>query len=421
MPLNPPSRREFLQAAAALAVRFPADGPPADDPASWAQFLGPRRDGISRETGLNTDWTKKKPAVVWKAATGPSFSSVSVVGDRLFTGEQRGSRDGILCIDAKKGKERWYTDAAPGYLDRQRQGAGPRATPTFHRGRLYVLMANGALLCLEADDGKKVWEVDLFDAAKTRPRDDVYYWGMAGSPLVEGDLVIVQPGGNRDNSLVALRRDTGRLAWGVGNDPAGYSSPIAIEAGGRRQIVSFTGRSAIGVDPAAGKLLWRFELGNEYDCNIATPLWAEGLLFISAAYKTGSAALELTASGPKVKWQDKVLMNHFPTSVIAGGHVYGCHGDLAANMLKAVELATGKEKWFERGTGKCSLLGLPGHLVLLGERGTVWLIEANPDAFVVKGKLEGLLGTRCWSQPAFLDKKLYLRDERQIVQIDLAE
>ena len=423
------TRREFLASTAALALTGFSSAqtadPPADDPASWAQFLGPRRDGVSRETGLNTDWNAKKPAVVWKAALGRGFSSVAVVGSRVWTMQQRGQRDGVVCLDGQTGKEVWFHDGAASYTDKQKQGPGPRSTPTVHQGKVFCLLPGGELQCLKAADGKLVWKVDIFQAAKTSPRSDVYYWGMSGSPLVEGDHVIVQPGGTKDNSLAAFHKDTGKLVWGAGSDPAGYSSPIALTAAGKRQIVSFTGQGALGVDPAKGEVLWRYALGNKFDCNCATPLFADNLLFLSSAYKTGCAAVEIAAEGQKViakeKWRNGNLLNQFPTSVIVAGHVYGCHGDLGACFAKCIELATGQVKWDDRRPGKCSLLAYDGHIVLVSEQGAIRLIEANPKSYVQKGQIDDLLTYKSWAQPALLEKRLYLRDDKQLVCLDLAK
>src|SRR5262249_45612594 len=151
------------------------------------------------------DWKAKKPPVVWKAPLGAGFSSVAVVEDRIYSMCKRGNRDIVICMDAKMGKELWTHDGAPSYIDTQRQGPGPRATPTFHQGKLYCLFPMGELICVNAADGKEVWKTNIFSASGAKnPAGAVFYWGMAGSPLVEGDHVIAQPGGNKDNSLVAF-------------------------------------------------------------------------------------------------------------------------------------------------------------------------------------------------------------------------
>ncbi|MBY0522133.1 MAG: PQQ-like beta-propeller repeat protein [Gemmataceae bacterium] len=425
------TRRAFLgQSLAAmsgitLGASLAAADPSANDPASWAQFLGPRRDGISLEKGLNTDWQKRKPKLAWKAPLGNGFSSVAVVGDRLYTMTKRGERDIAVCLNTSDGKEVWATEGVPSYRDKQGQGAGPRATPTVHNGKVFCLFAMGDLFCINAADGKEVWKTNIFEASGAKNRvGDFYYWGVSGSPLIEGDFVIVQPGGNKDNSVVAFRTDNGKMAWGAGDDPMGYSSAVVITAGNRRQVVSFTGQSALGIDPLKGTLLWRYALGNKYECNCATPLWAEDTLFISSAYGTGCAALQLSVDGDKVtakeKWRNKDLMNQFTTSVILKGHLYGCHGDLGAVFLRCLDLATGKILWEDRGPGKCSLLAYEDHMVLVNERGKVRLIEANPKAYTVKGELDDVVTYKTWAAPALLNKRLYLRDDKVLACVDLA-
>jgi outer membrane protein assembly factor BamB len=381
------NRRQLLAGLGGLALNgvLPAlaraEGEPAaDDAASWAQFLGPRRDGVSRETGLNVDWQAKKPAVVWKVQLGSGYGSSAIVGDRLYTMAQRGKRDLVVCLDTANGKELWTFDAAPSYTDTQRQGSGPRSTPTYHKGRLYCLLPMGELFCLSARDGSKVWTTNIFEATGAKNRaGDFYYWGMSGSPLVEGDLVVVQPGGNKNNSLAAFNQNNGKLAWSSGDDPPGYSSPIAISAAGRRMIVSFTGQAAMAVDPSNGTVLWRYPLGNKFDCNCATPLWTGELLFVSAAYRTGCAALQISADGNKLsvkeKWNNQNLQNQFTTGVILKDHIYGCHGDLGAVFFRCLELASGKVKWEDRRPGKCSLIAFDDHIICVHERGTIRLLE----------------------------------------------
>lgn len=422
------TRRTFLATVGGLALSqaFPAMGaePAADDANSWAQFLGPRRDAATKETGLHTDWQKQKPKVTWKVPLGSGYSSLAVVGDRLYTTAQRGKRDVVVCLEAGSGKEFWNCDAVPTYVDKQRQGAGPRSTPTYHQGRLYCLFPMGDLLCVNAKDGKEVWRTNIFEASgATNPVGEFYYWGMSGSPLVEGDLVIVQPGGRKDNSVVAFQKADGKLAWSAGSDAPGYSSPIALSAGGKRMIVSYTGQAAVGIDPAQGKVLWRYVIGNKFDCNCATPLWTGDVFFVSSAYRTGCAALTLDVSGDKVtakeKWRNMDLQNQFTTSVIVKDHIYGCHGDLGAVFLRCLDLGTGKVKWEDRKPGKCSLLALDGHILLINERGPIRLIEATPEKYVEKGTLDDVLTYKAWAAPAFLNKKLYVRDEKNVACVDL--
>lgn len=389
----------------------------------WPQYLGPDRDAVSRETGLNWDWKARPPKVRWKVPLGSGYSSLVIVGDRVYTTAQRGKRDFVVCLNAADGRELWNYDAAPTYVDRQKQGAGPRSTPAFHDGKLYCLFGMGELLCLTAE-GKRVWEQNVFTATGARnPAGDVYYWGVSYSPLVEGDLVIVQPGGDRNNSVAAFHKDTGELVWKAGEDPAGYASPVVVTAGGRRHLVCPTGRSVLGLD-VKGKVLWRYAFGNQFNATCANPVWRDGFLLVSAAYGAGSAALELNA-GPdgwavREKWKSKRnLQALFATPVVLDGHVYGCSGDLRAFLLRCLDLKTGEVKWEERLPERCSLLAAEGHLLVWGERGGLSLLKATPDAYTPLGELPKLLAYKSWALPALAGGRLYLRDERHVLCLDL--
>jgi hypothetical protein len=181
----------------------------------------------------------------------------------------------------------------------------------------------------------------------------------------------------------------------------------------------------LAVDPAKGTVLWRYALGNKFDCNCATPLFTDNLLFISAAYGTGSAALEITAAGDKAtakeKWRNKNMQNQFTTSVILDSHIYGCHGDLGAKMLRCVSLSNGEVKWEDRRPAKCSLLAYEGHLVVISEGGTIRLVEANAERYVVKGEIDDLLAFKSWAAPALLKGRLYVRDDKQLACLDLSK
>ncbi len=390
----------------------------------WPQFLGPERNGVSPETGLNFDWAAREPKLVWRQPLGQGFSSVSVVGDRLFTQCQREDKQYVVCLDAKNGEEIWNRYGEEGFIDKQRQGAGPRATPTWHEGRLYCLFPAGELLCLEADSGEVVWQTNILEETRAGDHRDVeYYWGMSASPLVEGDLVIVQPGARANKSLAAFEARTGKLAWGVGSDPPGYGAPISVTAAGRRQAIGSTGTSILSADARTGEPLWRFEWGNRYNCNCATPISLDGRLFVSSSYGTGAALLELVENDGKPSyrevWTNRNFQNQFATSVVHEGFVYGPHGDLGGSVFRCIELETGEVKWTARGPGKCTLLFADGHIIALGESGTLYLIEPNSEKYVEKGTLADLLRFKAWAPPSVSRGMLYMRDERDIICVDL--
>jgi outer membrane protein assembly factor BamB len=245
------------------------------------------------------------------------------------------------------------------------------------------------------------------------------------SPLVEGDHVIVQPGGTDGNSVAAFHKDTGKLVWKAGSDPMGYASPIAVTIAGTKQLIVPTGQSVLGLDPSKGTLLWRHAFGNEFNATAASPVWADNVLFVSAAYGAGSAALEIFPDKDtktwtvREKWKHKKLQTLMATSIVLDGHIYGFSGDLSAFMLRCVSLADGAIKWEQRMPGRQGLLALNDHLLCIGERGDVTLIEAQPRSYVVKAELPKLLTYRAWAPPAFADGRLYLRDQGQLVCLDL--
>jgi outer membrane protein assembly factor BamB len=409
----------WLAAAAVASVRAGSDG-------EWPQLLGPHRNGVSDETGLNLDWKAKPPKTRWKVPLGSGYSSLAVAGDRLVTTAKRGDRGIVVCLATDDGKELWSYDAAPSYTDKQHQGAGPRSTPTIAGGKVYCLFPRGDLVCLTLAKGDFVWKTNILDASGTKDRvNEVFYWGLSASPLVEGDLVITQPGGDKDNSVVAFHKDTGKMVWGVGADPSGYGSPIVVEANKRRQLVVPTGRSILGVDPVKGDLLWRYEFGNRFDANCATPVWMDDVLVVSAAYGVGCAALEIVADGDKQsvreKWKNNNLQSLMATSIVRDGFVYGCHGDLGSWSLRCLDLKTGEIKWKEKQANRCAFVAADGCLFSIGERGTLQLIELNPDKYVLKGEIPDLLTYKAWAMPALAKKRLYLRDETNVLCLELAK
>ncbi|HVS38183.1 MAG TPA: PQQ-binding-like beta-propeller repeat protein [Gemmataceae bacterium] len=424
MPLGPRIIVAFVAAAASLFL--PAAVPArADKAADWPQLLGPQRNGISGETGLNLDWKANPPRTVWKKSIGAGFSSVAVVGDRVVTQTQRDDRQWVVCLSTKDGEQLWAYDAAPGYIDRQHAGGGPRSTPTVDGDRVYCLFPRGELVCVTLAKGEEVWKTNIFDAAKAKDHfQDFYYWGVSQSPLVEGDVVIVQPGGEKDGSVVAFDKSNGHVVWSVGSDPAGYGSPIAIDIGKKRMIVCPTGQSVLGIDPVKGELLWRYAFGNFANATCATPVWSGDLLFVSAAYGTGCAALEIKQDGDKwaaqPKWSNKDLQTLMATGIGHDGCIYGCHGDLGAWTLRCMDLKTGEIKWKERLSSRCSFVSAEGCLFGWTENGSVRLIELNSDKYVLKGELADLTAaSRAWAMPALCNKRLYVRAESDLFCLDL--
>lgn len=395
--------------------------------ATWTSFLGNNRNGISDEKGLNLDWNVHRPRVLWRVPLGGGYSSIVIAEDRIWTMASHLNNDYVVCFDALSGKKQWSTLAAPTYLDRQRQARGPRSTPTFHAGKLYCLLPAGDLLCLDATSGTIEWKVNIFQlsGAQRQEQKTIYYWGMSASPLIEGDLVILQPGGSNNNSVIAINKDTGKLVWATGIDPPGYASPIVIETENQRQLIVPTGQSILSLTPDKGDLLWRIVWGNKYNCNCATPVWNDNSLFISSAYGTGCMRFGLTTQNEQIRpisrWKNLSLQNQFATSIIKDGFIYGPHGDLATVTFRCLDMQRGQVQWISRRVGKCTQILAEGHLICLTEQGTLVLVEANPTEYREKGRINGLLSFKAWAHPALANKRLYIRDEKRLICINLKQ
>jgi outer membrane protein assembly factor BamB len=394
------SRRRFLAAASSGLVARAAE---------WPQWRGAGRDGKANESGLLRQWPANGPKVVWTATgLGEGYSSFSVAGGRLFTQGQQGRTEFVFAYDAATGRKLWATPAGGSY--NESRGNGPRGTPTVDGPMLYSMSADGTLTAISKADGKKQWEqniVDKFGGA-------VAHWGMSESPLIDGNRVIVQPGG-RGAAVVALDKTSGKLIWKSGSDRAGYASAIAFDFGGIRNVVAFTGEGVVGMNAATGELLWRYDKVANRTANIATPLYSNGHLFVSSDYGTGCALLKLSGEGGKVKAQEvyfnRDMRNHYCSSVLVGEHLYG----FSANILTCMKLLTGEVAWRDRSVGKGQLLFADGMLFLQGEEGVLALAEATPAAY--KELARHRLGRGeypVWTQPVVADGRLFVRDQDRL-------
>jgi outer membrane protein assembly factor BamB len=390
---------------------------PDELPLEWPQWRGPLRTGVASQRDLLVEWPAGEPRELWRIAGGDGYSSFAVGGGMVYSmlGLDDGS-EAVVAWNVADGKERWRHSWKPTTTF---QYEGPRSTPTLAGGRLYVVTASGTLLVLNARSGEVVWTVDLvLTLGATPPR-----WGCACSPLVEGNRVFVVAGGSRGRCLAAFDRETADLLWATQDDPAGYSSPVAITVEGVRQIVFFTGRRLLGVAPEDGRLLWEFLHETPFEVNAATPLPITArrdgkemqYLFISSGYSKGSALVRILP-GPggsfraRAVYYSTELCCHFASPVLHRGHLYAL-GDAGFACL---DVRTGEVKWQQSGFQKGSLIRVDGHLLVLGETGQLALVEATPEEYREKARARPFR-RRCWAAPALAEGRLYLRDQKQVV------
>ncbi len=416
-----------LAAAAGLAAqRTAATG------STWPQFRGPNRDGRSADTNLLKQWDADGPALAWKVSgLGTGYSSLSISGDRLFTmGDLEGSQY-VLALSATDGKQLWKAKVGPIWQDRY---PGPRATPTVDGALIYSLGTEGDLVCLEAATGAEKWRKNLVRDFGGLMMSD---WKFAESPLVDGDRVVVTPGGP-DAAMVALNKTTGATIWKakvptigeIGRDGAGYSSVVVSNGAGVKQYVQLLGRGVVGIRASDGEYLWGYNKVANRVANIPTPVVQGDFVFAASGYQTGSALLKLApAAGGKVTATEvyvldgKTFQNHHGGFVLVDGHLYGGHGH-RAGLPVCVELTTGTLKWGGElrndGRGSAAIAYADGHVYYRYENGLVILVEATPTGYKEKGKLQvetsDLLS---WSYPVIVGGKMYLRDKDTLYVYDL--
>lgn len=380
----------------------------------WPQYRGPNRDGRSSETGLLDSWPETGPEVLWRVALGSGYSSLAVVGDRVFTMFGTEGDEYAAAFGTASGKQLWRFKMGPNF--RNREGSGPRATPTVDGDLVYVLGARAKLYALDTATGEKRWGMDLTQELGSR----VPEWGTSTSPLVDGQHLIVDVSGKNNYGVVAFDKATGEIAWHAGSHRPAYSSPIAVTLGGERQFVLFTAEGVQGISAQDGRKLWSSPWTTDWDVNAATPIFVpRSGIFISSGYDTGATLLQVVREDEAFKvyevWRHRMMKNHFNSSVLVGGFLYG----FDMGTLKCLDVLTGEEKWRARsGFSKGSLLYADGHLIVMGGSGQLGLVEATPEGFRSMSRVK-ILDGRTWTMPALADGVLYARDFTEMVALRL--
>lgn len=405
--------------------------PPVGESANgWPQWRGPTRDGRAPASPLRTDWEANPPTKLWQVACGGGYGSCAVVDGKLYVQDRRGDHERVLCLDAATGQTLWDHAYPSERAGRDASYAiGPRATPTIANGRLFSVGGAGRFLCLElstAPGGKPTlaWEHDLlaeFDAS-------ISQWGVACSPLVEGDLVVVQPGGDK-GSVVAFDRLSGAVRWTAGDNPPSYSSPVAATIGGKRMIFALTGNALLAIRAEDGGITGSYPWKTVPDVNAATPVVVDEYVFISSAYGMGCALLyaEPSADGAKLvevyaRRKPPGMENQHQACVFKDRHLFGFSGTRSAE-LRCLEFDTGRfvEGWTDdREFGMGSVILAGQHLVIQTEGGDLCLVKADPKEFELLGKVRRVLsGRNNWASPTLVDGRIYLRDEQKVVCYDV--
>ena len=352
---------------------------------------------------------------------GGGYASFVVADGRAFTIEQRRSQEVAAAYDIQTGRELW-TNGWNASFEESMGGDGPRATPTYHDGRVYVLGAEGELRVLDAAAGTLVWRRNILSDNGASNLS----WGMSASPLIVDDTVVVLPGGTRGNSVVAYNKATGAPVWKALNDEASYTSPMLVTLGGVRQLLVVTATRVVGLTPDKGTLLWDYPWSTFNGINVAQPIVfthnGRDRIFMSASYGHGAAVFELTPSASsgavrfqaKTIWENERMKNKFTSSVLHDGHIYG----LDESILASVNAETGEQNWKGGRYGYGQLVLAGNHLVVLTEDGDVVLVNATPARHEEIARFPAIEG-KTWNHPVIVDGKLLVRNIQEMAAFDI--
>ncbi len=372
----------------------------------WPQYRGPERNGSSPEVGLLDPWPDEGPKLIWKQSIGPGFSGLSVSGGRIFTMLSADGKEYAAAFDAATGEEIWRR--ALGDTFPSQFGDGPRSTPAVRGGNAYFLSSYGDLVALATGDGAEQWAIDLTkDFGSQLPQH-----GYSTAPMIEGDLLVVEIGGGRGKAYAAIDGATGKTRWTTQDGTPTYTSPIAVTLGGTRQLISLGNNRIVSLD-TAGQLNW----SHTWQGGIAMPIFiGPDKLFVSTGRQSMLARLAVADEGFEVEqvWTNAEMKNHFNSSVVHEGHIYGFDNVI----VKCLAVATGERVWAKRGFGKGSLILADGNLILLGERGQLVLAAASPEGFAEKGRVQALHG-KSWTSPTLAGGRLYVRNLEQMASFDV--
>lgn len=399
--------------------------------ADWTQWGGPHRNFTTDSTGLARNWPAEGPRRLWDRVLGEGYSGIAVDGLTLYTMYRdvarlwqvgRSDQEVVVALDASTGRTLWehrYDAAARRGLALE-HGPGPHVTPLVVGPHLYTVGILGHLLCLEKSTGRVVWKHDLVEAFGAPLQNR----GYASSPVAYRDTIILPVGGS-GQAWMAFRQSDGAVVWKNQSMSLSPSSPVLIQVGGQEQLVAFMAAEIAGLDPASGELLWRYPHRAQFGLNISTPIWTEGnLLFCSSAYGGGSRLLRLTRSdGPthvEHLWHTNRARIHIGNALRIGDLILGSSGDFGPSFLTALDVHTGENLWQDRTFAKASFLYADGKVILLDEDGVLALLTVSREGPEILARAQ-VLESNAWTTPSLVGTRLYLRDRKQILALDLGE
>ena len=397
----------------------------------WPQWRGANREGVSKETGLNLNWSDKKPSLLWTfRQAGAGYSAPTIVGTTLYGQGGADGSDFAFALDTQTGNLKWKQNL--GALSVIERGDGPRGSVTVDGDKLYLIRGNGEIHCLSAADGKIIWQKDFKGDFKGTMMSN---WGYSESPLIDANLVICTPGGG-EGAMVALDKNTGAVVWRSKEwtDQAAYSSPIIADVGGIRQYVQQSGKGVAGISARDGKLLWKIDNAAYRTAVIPTPIFQNNMVYVTNGYNGGCMGIQLTRNGENIKadtiYTNRIISNQHGGVVLINGFIYG-FSERPSDSWVCQNMKTGEIVWSQRGqevgVGKGSLFAVNDRLILFDmQTGLLAVVAASPEGWKEFGKMEipertkvSTQDNQLWTHPIVANGKLFVRDHDLLFCYDL--
>lgn len=394
-------------------------------PGEWRQWGGPTRNFRITSSGIARTWPESGPRQLWRRALGEGYSAILADGDTLVTMYRRGDNEIVVGLDTATGKTKWeHAYSAPlthdGYFDvwLKSAGPGPYSTPLIADGTVFSVGVTGKFHALDVRTGAVRWSHDLVALFKLTD-----YNAFASSPLAYEDNVILPLGGSQ-HGVVAFKRTTGAIAWRGEPFALAPGSPIVVGVDGRPELVVWGQTELAGMDPNAGRVLWRYPHSAQYGLNISTPIWGpNNRLFASSAYGGGSRMLRLTSAHGRTTaselWSNNRMRLHFGSALLMDNVIVGSSGDFGPAFLVALNAETGEEVWRDRSFARAQLVDANGTLVIVDEQGDLAVASVSDKGLRVHARRE-ILTSNAWTPPTIVGGTVYLRDRKEILALNLS-
>jgi outer membrane protein assembly factor BamB len=419
------SLREISRWMPTLAASEPQRSParPASQPSSgtWLLWGGPNRDFKSPSRGLASTWPPKGPRRVWSRELGDGYSAVAVEGNRLYTAYSTPSHVIVAALDAQTGKPVWQHEHPKSWRSPDQEGDGPFAMPQVVGDRVVTVDGGALLYSLDKKTGTPAWSHDLYkEFGGSRMQ-----YGYSCHALPFKDTLIMMVGGSR-SALMSLRQADGSVVWGRHSFPNSHSSPALITVDGQEQVVALMGQQVVAVEPGTGELLWQHPHPTPYNLAVATPVWGpDNILIVSSAYGGGTRALHLSRQAGKtvVKelWHNRRVQVHFGTMIRIGDTVYGSSGEDGPAQITALDVKSGDIVWqSKREFAKAQLVLADGKFIILDQDGGLALATPSPKGLRVHSRVS-LLQSLAWTPPTLVGTRLYVRDRKTLMALDLGQ